>query len=179
MRRAALVVLAAALVAGCGGGTGAGGKVGPPIEPADADQVLAAVRAPGARAVLVNVWATWCVPCRDEFPDLMRVERELGPEGLRMVLVSADFDESLPQARAFLADHGVNFPSFHKTGDDMRFINTLDTLWSGALPATLLFDGAGRRVAFWEGRQSYESLARAVREVLQKGRGTDTTEVGT
>ena len=164
--------LAIALLAGCAGQT-----EGPTFEAANADRVLAAVREPGARAVLVNVWATWCPPCRAEFPDLMRVERELRAEGLRMVLVSADFDESLPQARAFLAEHGVGFPSYHKTGDDMTFINTLDSLWSGALPATLLYDGAGRRVRFWEGRQSYETLSQAVRQVLQKGRETDSMEV--
>jgi thiol-disulfide isomerase/thioredoxin len=164
--------LTAALLAGC-----ATRAHGPSFEPATADQVLAAVREPGAKAVLVNVWATWCAPCRAEFPDLMRVARELRPEGLRVVLVSADFDESLPKARAFLAQHDVDFPSYHKTGDDMMFINTLDSLWTGALPATLLYDGAGHRVRFWEGMQNYETFSRAVREVLQKGRGNDTTEV--
>ena len=174
MKRASRIAIAVALLAGCGRRA-----EGPPFQAATADRVLAAVREPGARAVLVNVWATWCAPCRAEFPDLIRVGRELRAEGLRMVLVSADFDESLPQARAFLADHGVDFPSYHKTGDDMRFINTLDSLWSGALPATFLYDGAGRRMRFWEGRQSYETLSRAVRDVLQKSRGTDSTEVKT
>jgi thiol-disulfide isomerase/thioredoxin len=171
MKRIRLTVtLAIALLAGC-----ASRAQGPAFEPANADRVLAAVREPGAKAVLVNVWATWCVPCRAEFPDLMQVARELRPEGLRVVLVSADWDESLPQARAFLAQHGVDFASYHKTGDDMQFINTLDSLWTGALPATLLYDGAGHRVRFWEGRQSYETFSRAVREVLQKS--SDTTEV--
>ena len=175
MRRLLGITLVLALLAlGCGSKAHE-----PPFEPATADGVMAAVRAPGARAVLVNVWATWCAPCRAEFPDLMRVERELRGEGLRVVLVSADFDESLPQARRFLAEHGVDFRSYHKTGDDMQFINTLDTLWTGALPATILFDGAGHRVRFWEGMQSYETFAGAVREVLQKGRGTDSTEVKT
>ena len=172
MRRASGFALALALLAG-----GCGGRAA--FEAATADQVLAAVRAPGARAVLVNVWATWCAPCRAEFPEMVRLGRDLRAAGLRLVLVSADFDESLPQAQTFLADHGVDFPSYHKTGDDMRFINTLDSLWSGALPATFLYDGAGHRVRFWEGRQSYETLSRAVRDVLQKGRGTDSTEVKT
>jgi len=166
------VALAITLLAGC-----ARRAEGPPFEAATVDRVLAAVREPGARAVLVNVWATWCPPCRAEFPDLVRLERDLRGDGLRMVLVSADFDQTLPQARAFLARHGVDFRSYHKAGDDMVFINTLDSLWTGALPATFLFDGAGRRVRFWEGQQSYETLSRAVRDVLQKGRGTDSTEV--
>jgi len=151
----------------------------PAFRAANADQVLAAVRAPGARAVLVNVWATWCAPCREEFPDLLRVASENRANGLRVVLVSADFDDTLPQAREFLAAHGVDFPSYHKAGDDMQFINTLDSLWTGAIPATLLFDGAGRKVRFWEGKQSYETLSRAVRDVMGAGRGTDSTEVKT
>jgi thiol-disulfide isomerase/thioredoxin len=172
MRRIASLALATAWLAGC-----ARHAAGPPFEPATADRVLAAVRDPGARAVLVNVWATWCPPCRAEFPDMVKVAHDLRGEGLRMVFVSADFDESLPQARTFLEAHGVDYLSYHKTGDDMVFINTLDSLWSGALPATFLYDGSGRRVRFWEGQQDYETLARAVRDVLQKGRGTDTTEV--
>jgi thiol-disulfide isomerase/thioredoxin len=161
---------ALALLAACG-------RPAPPFEPATADRVLEAVRAPGARAVLVNVWATWCPPCRAEFPDMVRVAKEFRRDGLRMVFVSADFDETLPKARAFLADHDVDFPSYHKAGDDMVFINTLDSLWSGALPATLLYDGAGHRVRFWEGQQDYETLSKAVRNVLQNGRTTDSTEV--
>ena len=163
------VALALALVAGCGGRAA---PRGPQLTAATADRVIAAVREPGARAVLVNVWATWCVPCREEFPDLVRIQRELGDQGFRLVLVSADFDDTVPQARAFLARHGVDFPSYQKTGDDMVFINTLDSLWSGALPATFLYDGTGRKVRFWEGRQSYETLSREVREVLEKGRGS-------
>ncbi len=178
MHRVLAASLAVALLAGCGGGRGPERAERPPFEAATVDQVLAAVREPGAKAVLVNVWATWCAPCREEFPDLMRTAREYRDHGLRVVLVSADFDETLPQARAFLAEHGVNFPSYHKAGDDMQFINTLDSLWSGALPATFLYDGAGRSVGFWEGKQTYETLSRAVRDVL-KGHGTDTTEVKT
>ena len=166
------VAFAMALLAGC-----ASPAHEPPFEPATADRVLQAVREPGAKAVVVNVWATWCEPCRAEFPDLMRVARELRPEGLRVVLVSADFDENLPKAREFLADLGVDFASYHKTGDDMQFINTLDSTWTGAIPATLLYDGAGHRVRFWEGRQDYETFSRAVREVLHQGSGNDTTEV--
>jgi len=146
----------------------------PSFEPADAERVMAAVREPGARAVLVNVWATWCAPCRAEFPDLIRVAKELRGQGLRVVLVSADFDDALPQARAFLAEHDVDFPSYHKTGDDMKFINGLDSLWTGALPATILFDGAGHRVRFWEGKQTYDTFSQAVHEVLN---ARDSTEV--
>lgn len=174
MRRLLIAALAASLAAGC---AGTAARTQPSFEAATADQVLEAVRAPGAKAVLVNVWAAWCAPCRQEFPDLVRLERELRGRGFRLVLVSADFDDTLPQARKFLAKHGVDFPSYHKTGDDMQFINTLDSRWGGALPATFLYDGAGNKVAGWEGMQTYETFSSAVHAVLENGSTTDSTEV--
>ncbi|HYM81181.1 MAG TPA: TlpA disulfide reductase family protein, partial [Candidatus Limnocylindria bacterium] len=101
------------------------------------------MREPGAEVVLVNIWATWCAPCREEFPDLMRLNERYRDRGLRLILVSADFEDQLPLARRFLAKQGVDFPSYLKTGDDMRFINAMDSRWTGALPATLIYDGRG------------------------------------
>jgi thiol-disulfide isomerase/thioredoxin len=178
-RLGAVGLLALAVVAGCGGGRSARAPRGPAIYRADAEQVLQAVREPGARAVLVNVWATWCMPCREEFPDVMRLAREYRASGLRVVLVSADFDDALPQASAFLLEHGVDFPSYLKTGDDMKFINALEPSWSGAIPASILYDGAGRKVRFWAGRQTYDTLAIAVRRVLRSQAGHDSVEVKT
>src|SRR6266540_6434847 len=43
------------------------------------------------RVVLVNFWATWCVPCREEFPDLSRLQQNYGSRGLRILGVSTDF----------------------------------------------------------------------------------------
>jgi thiol-disulfide isomerase/thioredoxin len=139
----------------------------PEIRPATAEEVMAAVREPGARVVMVNVWATWCAPCREEFPDLMRVYARYRDRGLRLVLVSADFDDQLPQARRFLAQNGVDFATFHKVGDDMRFINSLEPRWTGALPATLVFDGHGVLRDFWEGRAPLDRFEQRVLEVIQ------------
>jgi thiol-disulfide isomerase/thioredoxin len=133
---------------------------GPPVVAGDARTILAAVRAPGARATLVNVWATWCQPCRAEFPDLMRIERAYRDRGLRFVLVSADFDSSAP--RAYLAGHGVRFGSWFKEDDDQRFIDAFSPQWSGALPATFVYDAGGRLVRFWEGRAEYAAFDEAV-----------------
>src|SRR4030095_7876424 len=84
------------------------------------DEVLAAVRDPGARVVVVNVWATWCAPCRQEFPDLMRLNERYQDRGMRLVLVTADFDDQIGEARQFLAQQGIEFLTYHKTGNDQR-----------------------------------------------------------
>jgi thiol-disulfide isomerase/thioredoxin len=136
------------------------------ILPASASDLIALAAKPGASATLVNVWATWCIPCREEFPDLLRLERRYRARGLRLVLVSADFDSAT--ARAFLVKQGVAFPTYFKTGDDMGFINTLSPRWSGALPATFLYDGAGRLVRFWEGKADHRQFERAVRDAMDR-----------
>ncbi|HET9327275.1 MAG TPA: TlpA disulfide reductase family protein [Candidatus Eisenbacteria bacterium] len=116
------------------------------------------MKEPGATAVVMNIWATWCTPCREEFPDLMRVRREFERRGLRMVLVSADFPDQSEEARQFLSQQGVDFPTFLKTGKDMEFINGLNPRWSGALPATFVYDGHGALRSFREGRTTHAAL---------------------
>ncbi len=135
----------------------------------DGPGVVAAVRAGGAKLTLVNVWASWCQPCREEFPDLVRLSHELADQGLRVIFVSADFTDDLPNAKSFLAEQGVGGPAYLKTGDDMQFIDTLDPSWSGALPGSFLYDEAGRRVRSWEGKASYDSLRARVLPALASG----------
>jgi thiol-disulfide isomerase/thioredoxin len=139
----------------------------PALKPGTANDVLAAVHEPGASAVLVNLWATWCGPCRDEFPELVRVANEYRARGLRTVLVSADFEDQRPEVTHFLQGHGVTFPSYIKTGDDMQFLNALEPRLTGALPATLVFDGNGKLVAFWEGRAGYHDFEAAVLKAIR------------
>jgi thiol-disulfide isomerase/thioredoxin len=161
--------LVAALLLGCGAPRPASDPArarSVEVRPASVEQLLTAVRQPGARVVLLNVWATWCVPCREEFPDLLRLGREYRARGLRLVLVSADFDSELPAVKGFLNAQGVDFLTYLKQGDDMPFIDGLDARWTGALPATLLYDGAGKRLWFHEGKTSYDTLKTRIDEAL-------------
>jgi thiol-disulfide isomerase/thioredoxin len=142
---------------------------GPPIVRATPAEILRRATRPGAHATLVNVWASWCVPCREEFPALLQVARAHRADGLRLVLVSADFDDQIGAAREFLVAHGVTDTCWLKTGDDMTFINTLRPSWSGALPATLIYDANGRPTAFWEGAADSARFEKAVRAALTAG----------
>jgi thiol-disulfide isomerase/thioredoxin len=140
----------------------------PPLRPATASEVLKAVRAPGARAVVVNVWATWCIPCREELPDLLRLRKAYGGRGLRTLLVSGDFTSDAAQAAAFLGQLGVDFPTYLKRGTDMEFIDAFDRKWSGALPATFIYDGAGHLRHAIHGKATYAQLEEQVRSVLSE-----------
>lgn len=134
-----------------------------PITPERVSDALAAFR---GKVVLVNAWATWCLPCKEEFPDLLRVHRELHERGLELLLISADFEAQREAARRFLAQQGVDFPSYHKVGNDEAFINAIDPSWSGALPATLVLGRDGKKAAFWEGTATYERFKQTVEALL-------------
>ncbi|NOT33236.1 MAG: TlpA family protein disulfide reductase [Candidatus Eisenbacteria bacterium] len=141
-------------------------SIGPALERVTAAELRARARAAGGRATLVNLWATWCAPCREEFPDIVRLAAAHRDRGLRVLFVSADFDDQAPQVRAFLAQHHAPEPWLLKTGDDQAFINGIDGRWSGALPATLVLDAQGNVTAFWEGRADYARFEQAVLPLL-------------
>ena len=164
LRRGAVLALIAAAVAcskapeaGRSASPAAGGRQ-PEVVPVTAVQAREVVAAARGKVVLLNVWATWCNPCREEFPYLVRLHRELGGKGFELVLVSADFENQLPKVTEFLAAEGVDFRTYRKLGADSEFIDGLDPRWSGALPATFVYDRSGTLRDFWEGDLSYEGF---------------------
>src|ERR1044071_5693728 len=84
----------------------------PPVTPATSQEITKAARNSGAKVVLVNLWASWCGPCREEFPDLVRLQRDYESRGLKVIFVS--WDDSPQIAAKFLARQGVSSASFIK-----------------------------------------------------------------
>ena len=65
------------------------------------------------KVVLLNVWATWCGPCRTEMPSIEALHKSMGPKGLHVVAVSIDSAGSAPQIRKFLKDFNLTFEVLH------------------------------------------------------------------
>jgi thiol-disulfide isomerase/thioredoxin len=133
-------------------------------------KTLLGAEAGRARPLLVNFWATWCTPCREEFPDLVKIRAQYAAEKLDFVLVSlddpADIGTAVPQ---FLSEvRAVNFPSYllHAT-DDGSAINLVDPTWSGELPATFLYDRSGAIVFKHKGRIKPDELRAALDHALK------------
>src|SRR3954467_9989595 len=135
---------------------------------AELPAILAAIKAPGAQAVLVNVWATWCEPCREEMPDLVRFYRDHRADGLRLLAISADDDTQRAEGARGVGALGFDGPAFIKRGNDMTFIDALDPKWKGALPATFLFDGRGVKKQSWLGSVTYDELRARVSGLLKR-----------
>jgi thiol-disulfide isomerase/thioredoxin len=110
--------------------------------------------------VLLNFWATWCVPCIEEFPDLLRIRSECASKGLDLVLVSIDdLKKTNTDVRRFLRKMDVSFPTYIKSArDDEAFINSVDPAWRGAIPATFIFDRQGKLVHSLIDAQTFEGL---------------------
>jgi len=138
------------------------------VTPVTAADVQKAIHDPEAKAVLVNVWATWCGPCREEFPGLVRVAEKYNGQGLKTILVSADDTDQVAAVKKFLADEGVDFPAYIKDEKDQPFIDGLDKQWSGALPATFIYDATGKLHDFWEGGVTFNVFEQKVVEALGK-----------
>lgn len=137
------------------------------IVPVTASDLLDRVRDGKARVTLINFWATFCLPCVAEFPDLVRLEKAYREKGVRVFFVSVDFETELPAVRRFLRQQGINYPTFLKAqDDDNAFINTLNPEWSGAIPATFVYDARGRLRHFHEGQGDFALFERLVQDVL-------------
>jgi thiol-disulfide isomerase/thioredoxin len=102
---------------------------------------------PGNKPLLVNFWATWCDPCRDEFPDLVKLDREFKGK-IDFITVSLDYAEDIPvKVPQFLQTMKAEMPTYVLiTNDETAAINGVFKHWKGGLPFTILYDPSGETV---------------------------------
>ncbi|MFH5831815.1 TlpA family protein disulfide reductase [Halalkalibaculum sp. DA3122] len=117
----------------------------------------------GEKAVLVNMWATWCGPCVEEFPHIIKLQRKY-VEKLQVIFVSADFKKE--DALRFLREQGVDWTTYFKTGGDEAFINAISDKWSGAMPFTKILDASGNLVASWENKADFSTFETNVKQAI-------------
>lgn len=135
--------------------------------------LLAHIKNEASPLVLVNFWASWCEPCKIEFPHILKVRERYAAQGLKVVFVSIDDPADLPAAERFLATQKVDFPSFYKGQQSLKFVSDIYPKWSGAIPMTLLFGPDMSIVEAWEGDTSLEEFeARVQKHLKEQGHGT-------
>ncbi len=108
------------------------------------------------KTVLVNLWATWCVPCRAEMPALDRLEGALGSDTFSVVAVNVD-QNNPERARGFLKEIGVSRLAFYADPSFAIFNELKKRGLALGLPTTILVDGKGCRIGGIEGPAEWDS----------------------
>lgn len=141
------------------------------VSPIDTNELKGLLTQQRERPLLVNFWATYCDPCRDEFPDLVKIDKEYRPHALEFVTVSlddmSDLKTSVPK---FLDSMKATMPAYLlNVTDPEPAINLVDPRWQGDLPATYLYNEKGEVVYKHIGRVNPVELREAIEKVVKKG----------
>ncbi len=149
--------LAAAFAAGCGGEGGLPRSVTrspalnrpvPPLEIVDLQGRPASLEQFEGRVVLLNLWATWCIPCQEEMPELEEVHGRFPREKFTVVGISTEGREASSAVASVLDMRGITYPNF--IGDGGSLVRTMGL--EAGVPQTLLLDAEGVARGYWRGR---------------------------
>jgi thiol:disulfide interchange protein DsbD len=139
-------------------GTAAGPLAGVPLTTLDGGAFDAA--ALSGKVVVVNFWATWCIPCIQEIPSFNRIHKELGGKGVAVLGVSMDEDDAAAKVKSFLTKHPMEYAvalGSEKASEKFQLSN---------YPVTVVFDREGKLLKRFEGFTPEQSLADAVKTAL-------------
>jgi thiol-disulfide isomerase/thioredoxin len=136
--------------------------------PINAEEMQRLLKRDGTRPLLVNYWATWCDPCRDEFPDLVKIDKDYRAKGLDFIAITlddlADINTAVPK---FLRQMNAKMPVYLlNVPDPEPAINAVDREWGGALPATFLYNAKGEVVYKRFGRVKTDELRAAIEKLV-------------
>ncbi len=134
---------------------------------------IAASFSPRAAIRVVNVWATWCVPCVEEMADLRAVNAEFGP---RISIVGVSLDDMIPGDRAetkkkvtaFLQKNGISYSNVYYSGNSDALAETLH--FNGEIPITIVYDRSGRELWRQQGKLDRQKTIAQIRKLLGRNR---------
>ncbi len=122
---------------------------------------------PSGKPLLINLWATWCDPCREEFPDLVKLDAEYKGRVDFITVSLDDLEDIATLVPKFLREVKAEMPAYLlKTPDESAAISMVAKDWSGNLPLTVLFSSAGEPVYTRPGKFKYETLKEELEKVL-------------
>lgn len=128
------------------------------------------LQADSGKVVLLNAWASWCKPCKDEMPGLLKAWKSFRAKPLQLILLSTDdIDDLETKVRPALKKFGVDFPTYIMSDSSQdAFISGINDAWSGALPATFLYDREGKLAEMKVGERTYLQLREALDRLLRR-----------
>lgn len=120
------------------------------VEPKDIKELVAKNK---GKVVLLNFFATWCVPCHTEFPDIVKLQNKYKSQGLVVIEVSMNDVSEKEDMQKFLTEQKPPFAVYLASSADDDFYKAVDAHWDTALPMTTIYDRDGKVRNFYvEGR---------------------------
>jgi thiol-disulfide isomerase/thioredoxin len=140
------------------------------VAPLKTDDLKALLAKPKDKPLLINFWATWCDPCRDEFPDLVKIDKAYRPRSIDFVTVSLDEVKDInTRVPEFLTTMKATMPAYLLDANDPEpAINAVDQRWQGDLPATFLYNAQGELIYKHFGRVDIAELRGALDKLIKK-----------
>jgi thiol-disulfide isomerase/thioredoxin len=139
----------------------------PPVTQIDITGLKKALTAAG-RPLLVNFWATWCDPCREEFPDLVKLDADYKGK-IDFITISLDeLTEINRDVPKFLLEMKAEMPAYLlKAEDDDAAITAVSKNFTGALPFTILFDSSGKETYVRQGKVNLVTVRSELDKLLR------------
>ena len=116
--------------------------------------------------LLLNFWATWCAPCRKEFPIIKEIENKFGKDGLVVLAINVDDTRTISAVKSFVSAHSLNFTI--PLDPNRKLLNNFR---GSALPLTVLIDASGNVVRIYTGFLGMweEEIYRQLSELVAAG----------
>jgi thiol-disulfide isomerase/thioredoxin len=120
-----------------------------------------------AKPLLINFWATWCDPCREEFPDLIKIDADYKGK-IDFITISLDYlSEINGDVPKFLAQMKAEMPAYLlKTDNEGEAIALVSKTWEGGLPFTILFDAGGKETYQRQGKIKPQTVRAEIDKLL-------------
>lgn len=144
--------------------------IAPTIELIDKSGLQKLIQERNGKMLLLNFWATWCQPCVEEFPYLVKLSTSHEKNDLEVIGISVDFpDEVESKVVPFLTMHAVPFKVYvAKFDKEEDFINAVDVSWNGAVPATFIYDSLGKKQISLIGERSYDEFKKEIEQLTTR-----------
>jgi thiol-disulfide isomerase/thioredoxin len=133
------------------------------VEPKDIKDIVAQNK---GKVVLLNFFATWCVPCHTEFPDIIKLQNDFKGKGLQVVEVSMNDITDKDELQKYLAETKPPFAVYLAANTEDKFYTDVDPRWDTALPMTMIFDKDGKNVHFYKEARTYAQFKDDVTPLL-------------